>query len=493
MITFVLPIGTQFDTKLVFELLIPSFNYFKEDFDYEFIIIYKSSLLNIIEKYMNIGNINVDKKFKLINENTMLDVSNIKKTYYLQMYLKLYIANFIKSDFYVTLDSDIIFTKTFNLEHFYCNNSAYIYLKNKVDSWTNRVNKCLNINTNLMSNQTPFIFKTKLVTKMLNDLDVYDLVINEMCSEYTLFIGYLLKNKLLNENYKINHNYNHKGIFYSTIRRRDNDEIIKLFHEKVNKNFYLVIQSRLKIHDILSNEFKKIIPTINLNSFQIAFISVSEKDNFNIYKKLLLQKQDYCKKHIYDFFFRQKKNIDEWYKLDILLEIMKKKKHKYIFVTDETSIITNNDIRIENIIDKYFIKDAICYLTTDMTSISTRNVIWNVSNESINFLEEIIKTKDNISCSQQSLINLYNKNDNIKDKIIIIPQFEINSYSHFHNNKNNNILTKIKNLDNRCFWKEDDFIVSYTDLNNKLINEYILYYSKFFNKLKAGSDSIYLR
>ena len=128
-----------------------------------------------------------------------------------------------------------------------------------------------------------------------------------------------------------------------------------------------------------------------------------------------------------------------------------------------------------------------------MTSISTRNVIWNVSNESINFLEEIIKTKDNISCSQQSLINLYNKNDNIKDKIIIIPQFEINSYSHFHNNKNNNILTKIKNLDNRCFWKEDDFIVSYTDLNNKLINEYILYYSKFFNKLKAGSDSIYLR
>ena len=37
MITFVLPIGTQFDTKLVFELLIPSFNYFKEDFDYEFI------------------------------------------------------------------------------------------------------------------------------------------------------------------------------------------------------------------------------------------------------------------------------------------------------------------------------------------------------------------------------------------------------------------------------------------------------------------------
>ena len=53
MITFILPIGSEFDVKLTFELLIPSFFYFKEDFKFKFIIIYKSDLIDIIDKYLD--------------------------------------------------------------------------------------------------------------------------------------------------------------------------------------------------------------------------------------------------------------------------------------------------------------------------------------------------------------------------------------------------------------------------------------------------------
>ena len=41
-------------------------------------------------------------------------------------------------------------------------------------------------------NQTPFIFKTELI-KMLNDIDVEKLILENQCSEYTLYHIYLLK------------------------------------------------------------------------------------------------------------------------------------------------------------------------------------------------------------------------------------------------------------------------------------------------------------
>ena len=49
----------------------------------------------------------------------------------------------------------------------------------------------LNLQLDSMTNQTPFIFLTKLVKDMLEKIDVYDYIINNQCSEYTLFIMYI--------------------------------------------------------------------------------------------------------------------------------------------------------------------------------------------------------------------------------------------------------------------------------------------------------------
>ena len=62
-------------------------------------------------------------------------------------------------------------------------------------------------------------------------------------------------------------------------------------------------------------------------------------------------------------------------------------------MSDTDVTITNPDIRIENIINRYYKKNALCYLTTDMNSINTGNVIWRVCDESINFLEKIKNTR----------------------------------------------------------------------------------------------------
>ena len=137
----------------------------------------------------------------------------ITNTYYLQMYLKLIISKQIFTDFYVTLDSDILFTKKFNLNNFYNDNKAFIKIKHVADVWTKRVNSCLQIDNNIRSNQTPFVFKTRLVVNMLDKLNVYDLIMNQLCSEYTLFIGYLIKNNLLDKNYQDNELYSHMGLF----------------------------------------------------------------------------------------------------------------------------------------------------------------------------------------------------------------------------------------------------------------------------------------
>jgi len=189
---------------------------------------------------------------------------------------------------------------------------------------------------------------------------------------------------------------------------------------------------------------------------------------------------------------------------------MKKKIHKYIFVSDTDVTLTNKDIRIENIIKRYYKSEALCYLTADLNSINTGNVIWKVCDESIELLEKINKIRGKIRYSlktpfipkgiyeQPSLIYLYNKDIELRNKIVIIPQFEINSYSHLLV-KEGNVIKKIDNIENRSIWKEGDFLVHYAGINyetyfkNIKINNFMLkttnFYIKYFKKGKAGPDS----
>lgn len=511
MITFILPIGSEMDFKLSFELLIPSFMQYKKDIKYKFLILYKSEHQYIIDNYYNNSSYDFED-FDFIDEDNIYDSKNITNTYYFQMLLKLLVAKIIKTDFYVTLDSDVIFTNYFDINSFTNNDKAYYYTVKKLDTWGKRVNKELNLNLENSFNQTPFIFKTKLVLDMIEKFDLNDLILNKLCSEYTLFYGYLKKYNLLDDNY-IEKKFRTVGLNNNMIKNKNDKQVIELFHKYAKINKMLVVQSRINKHIVLKDEFKMYINGCTFGEKKILIASiVGGKDYIKRYQKSLYLKTLYCKKQMYDFSLDMKiKKLDGWAKVEKMIKLMEKNKYEYIFMSDTDVTITNMDIRIENIVMKYYDSKAIMYITTDMNSINSGNIIWKCCDDSLLFLKEMYKLKDNnIRYSikkpffpkgiyeQPSLIYLYNKFPQWREKIKIIPQFEINSYSEYLV-KEGNVLPIIDNTINRSLWKEGDFLVHYAGANYKKgfqneifdnnINNMISFYLKKHIKLKEGDDT----
>ena len=65
---------------------------------------------------------------------------------------------------------------------------------------------------------------------------------------------------------------------------------------------------------------------------------------------------------------------------------------------------------------------------------------------------------------QPSIIYLYNTDLYFRNKIKIIPQFEMNSYCN-HYCKSKNIIENIEGINNRCVWEEDDLLIHYAGAN----------------------------
>ena len=191
---------------------------------------------------------------------------------------------------------------------------------------------------------------------------------------------------------------------------------------------------------------------------------------FNSKKKFyILENEDYSLK-------------DGWLKIIKLREIINK--YDYVFMSDADVIITNNNIKIEDLILKYELKNNIMLVTTDYNSLNTGNIIWKKSNETIEFLDNIINIgNDNIRFSlnnpfkvigiyeQPSIIYLLNSNVELRNKIKIVPQYELNSYlDHFSTNNKSNIVKIINNKNNRCTWKPNDFLIHFAGIDHNKIN-----------------------
>ena len=122
------------------------------------------------------------------------------------MYLKLLGSKLVKSKYYLTIDSDSFFCKKSNINNFVETDLDLCYYSSlKIrDQWIKRSEKFLNYEARFGTNQTPFVFKTKLVLDLINKINVYKAILIDYCSEYTLYHVYLLKNNLFEENYKKN-------------------------------------------------------------------------------------------------------------------------------------------------------------------------------------------------------------------------------------------------------------------------------------------------
>uniref|UniRef100_A0A6C0J9E2 Nucleotide-diphospho-sugar transferase domain-containing protein n=1 Tax=viral metagenome TaxID=1070528 RepID=A0A6C0J9E2_9ZZZZ len=518
-ITFVLTLSTSKDIDLVINILFPSIIKFFNLSDLEkFYIILKSKEIDLFNLYKNTTSIDFEKlKIEIIDESELLNTDNIYNTYYLQMLLKLLIANKINTTHYLTLDSDVYFCKSSSSSSFFTN-KAYYQKYNKTDKWIERVNSILDVNIKYITNQTPFVFITEVVNHMCNDLDVHSLILNSNCSEYTLYLGYLIKTELLHDLYELK-TFTGTNINHNIIKNITKDkEIIIGENFLLNDNQVIsVIQSRTNYHNIIINILNNYIPEISFNKKKIAILTiVTNDDYFKTYKAAFFTKKKYCENHNYYFEFHIMDNSkysknNGWLKIIKLKEIIEK--YDYVFMSDADVIITNNDIRLEDLILEYNLNNYMMLITTDWNSINTGNILWRNCKETIDFINQILDLGDDQNRNsiqepyntigiyeQPTIIYLINSYEYIRNNIKIIPQFKLNSYlDNLPVSNKNNIITDIDGTINRCTWEPGDFLIHFAgcNYNNNIINEnininllikkYILYY-KIFIIRKEGKD-----
>nr|QFG74575.1 MAG: GMA12/MNN10 family galactosyl transferase [Megaviridae environmental sample] len=503
-LTFVLPLSTGKDIDLGVNILLPSmYSFFKlEEIQNVIIIIAKQEiyLLNLmLQKLKN--KINTDKlNIKIIEESI---IGGLKKNgYYFQMYLKLIISKMVQTKFYVTLDADIYFCKKCSINSFCTNEIAYYRKINKIDTWCNRCEQYLNIKLSYQTNQTPFVFITSYVIKMLSDINVHDLILNKKCSEYTLYLSYMLKYHNFDDFYQ------NKDFCFENITNNNHKNLLKPSEDIILESFLLqkdkvlnCIQSRLNIHTPLILELKKHIPLITYKKPNIALLTVVTDDlYYELYESCFFFKKNYCKYHNYVFEFDIiKKNKYEysngWLKIYKLKEILHK--YDYVFLSDADVILTNRDIRIEDIISESYEENIFMYITTDFNSINSGNTIWKNCKKSFQFIDTILSLAGNDIVytvdypykpigiyEQPAIIYTINTNTEFSKFIKITHQYKMNSYLDFGINSNDNSERRI--------WQQGDFLIHLAGYDNfteikKIIKKYSFYY-KFLIVKKEGND-----
>jgi hypothetical protein len=504
MLTFVLPLYSYKDINIATNILFPSIYQFFNSKDLKEIIIILNKkdfdIFNLhLNKIKNIYNIDYYSKFniRIIDENELYS-QKVLSTYYLQMLLKLLVSNCIDTDYYISLDADNIFTKNCNKGHF-CGEKAYYHHIKKKDKWLNRSEKCLDVNVNFNVNQTPFVFKTDLVRKMISDIDLPNFILKKYCSEYTLYLAYLVKYDLFYSNYE-NKNFTCQIINQSIVDNINEDIEIKL-----NESFLIdddkvitCIQSRTNTLDKLIDIIKIYIDNITYKKLKIGMITViSQGEYFKRYEDALFVKKDYCKYYNYDFIVKILEYCDGWDKLSLLYEKLNED-YDYIMTSDADVVITNRDKSIEDLILKYAnnniserannnisnvannniserannisnIVNNIMLITKDYNSINSGNIIWRNCEETKIFLRKVLDVRTNIRYTidkpfkpigvyeQPSIIYVINKEyEYYKDKINIIPQYEMNSYLP--------IVCKGKTKE-RGYWEVNDFLIHFAGFN----------------------------
>jgi hypothetical protein len=489
---FVLPLKGYRDINLANSILLPSiYNFYKSD--YKIYIIINKEYEYLIKKNDNI---------KIINENDIIKYE--KNSYYYQMLLKLYIANYIDEDYYMTLDADVLFTKECNYNKFFIGDKVRWQIVNKKDMWSIRTSKYYNIDINFITNQTPFIFKTDIVKKMINNVDVYDCIMNKKCSEYTLYLGYLIKNNLLD--IYVDNNFVHKIINNSVVRNKKIDLEIVLSEAFLldDNRFMSIIQSRSNVHHQLIDTIQNFIPNISYKKYNIGLLTIVDKKYYEKYKEALFIKRDYCKYHNYDFIIKIIDTCDGWDKIYLLKEQLKN--YDYIFMSDGDVVITNRDISIEEIIIKYG-EPELFIISKDYNTFNSGNMIWANNDNSYKFINDMIELKKKYTVKEIYDMNNILKNNKIIgiyeqpyllhliyniDNYTIVPQKVINSYIYDGCTISNRELTNTLSYDNNYSkWENGDFLVHFAGLNKLNLDKYIKIFCNIYKIniiQKEGSD-----
>jgi hypothetical protein len=285
---------------------------------------------------------------------------------------------------------------------------------------------------------------------------------------------------------------------------------------KHQNNPISIIQTRSNTHLRLNKTIKTIVPDSFFEKKKIALLTCTTDGLYSKrYHQALEIKKNYCRYHNYScLIYKINSNDYElkngWIKIYKLIEILAN--YDYVFCSDADVILTNRDIRIEDIILKYMNKNHSLLITTDFNSINSGNIIWKNCKKSYVILRKMLEIADNKIrytlnkpfipkgiYEQPTLIYLINNYIDVKASIKIIPQYILNSYTDIYKElKKPNIIKKVNNQINRCNWKENDFLIHFAGFNylkndkfiyniENMIKKYVDIYYKKIN-VKEGID-----
>lgn len=233
-LTAVLPIKIQSNQKYtdldrLSDVLLPSFDKFwTEKESLEFLIIVPAAEKNIVEERLKNF---TSFKIQYISDEEILPNYNGANNWYKQQVIKLVASKIVQTEFYITLDADLMLVKPTSLGDLFLNGKP-VYQQEQVakhPDWWLASKKVLKSNimfdlTTVMIGVTPEILYTDLPKNLLIEISLrnsvddpikYLLTISETLpwSEYTLYWLYLLEKYKVEDKYVIQNSNFYSGFW----------------------------------------------------------------------------------------------------------------------------------------------------------------------------------------------------------------------------------------------------------------------------------------
>jgi hypothetical protein len=205
-------------------------------------------------------------------------------------------------------------------------------------------------------------------------------------------------------------------------------------------------------------------------SYEIAVITLAVGEAYQ--KQVepgLINKQRYCQLHNYKFVLG-KKCLDlsrpiPWSKIKLILEVMKDPNIKWIFWTDADSLIMNQNLPLEELIDENF-----CFIVTNDLNASINSGQFFLKNceWSRNFLKDVYSHKELIHhgwWENKAIIDEFEQKIEVREHTKILKQRVMNSYP----------PELTKNLAESTYQK-GDFIIHFPSIKGERLKKLMKYY-----------------
>lgn len=258
-ITFVLPVIRK-DYILAKTCVNSIFTLFNNDDIDAFYIITCEHDIDFFKNFFSNYNI------QIINQSQLYPHYHIGG-WFIQQILKLNIASFIRTDYYIILDADCYLTKKINYTDIIVDNKPIVSLNEKhKNNWLIKSCEYYELDYNNISNEimdvTPQILNTKIVKELLTTNDnIPHLIIHGGCNEFFLYFCYLLKNYKFDEIYyvDINKQLSNNGIWIMEHIKNDSIKFTIGSQFDDESTIFSLFQSNLNISPELY------VPIINEN------------------------------------------------------------------------------------------------------------------------------------------------------------------------------------------------------------------------------------